>query len=420
MNKPADILTDTPTDVPADTTHAEATGSTPPSLSLLPIMFAVFSGTMGLMAFVAIAGPLARTLALEPWHIGTALTAGGLTWVVCARWWGGYSDKVGRRPVLLRGVGGFTLSYAALCVFIDVSLSTLLSATLVFIGLALLRGLVGAFYAAVPATSSALIADHIEPKKRASAMAAIGSASGAGMVIGPGFVGLLAPLSLTVPLYITAILPAIAWLVLWRTLPTTPPQNIRPSTPLRFSDIRLRRPMTIAFCAAFSVAIAQTTVGFLALDALDLEPNAAARVAGIALTLVGVALIISQTILRKLQWSPQRLIRYGSLVAAVGFGTTALAQSSWMIWVCFAVAASGMGWIYPSLSALAANSVNPGEQGVAAGTVASVQGAGVISGPIIGTLLYEVGIGLPYLLVSVLLFFGGLYAAGHVTATDTE
>ena len=407
-------------DQPAQTPLSDDKQESPPSLSLMPIMFAVFSGTMGIMAFVAIAGPLARTLALEPWHIGAAMTVGGFTWVICARWWGGLSDKVGRRPVLLRGVGGFTLSYAALCLFIDYSLSTLLAATLVFIGLALLRGIVGAFYAAVPATSSALIADHIEPKKRASAMAAIGSASGAGMVIGPGFVGLLAPLSLTIPLYITAILPAIAWLVLWRTLPATAPQNIRPSTHLKFSDERLRRPMAIAFCAAFSVAIAQTTVGFVALDALDLAPNDAARVAGIALTLVGVALVISQSVLRKLQWPPQRLIRYGSLVAAIGFGSTALAQTSWMIWASFAVAASGMGWIYPSLSALAANSVNPGEQGMAAGTVASVQGAGVISGPLIGTLLYEAGIGLPYLLVAALLFFGGLYAAGHVTAADAD
>jgi len=412
MSEPADTLTQ-----PHSSNNEP---DAPAAISLKPLMFAVFSGTMGIMAFVAIAGPLARTLALEPWHIGAAMTVGGLTWVICARWWGGLSDKVGRRPVLLRGVGGFTLSYAALCLFIDYSLSTLLAATLVFIGLALLRGVVGAFYAAVPATSSALIADHIEPKKRAASMAAIGSASGAGMVIGPGFVGLLAPLSLTVPLYITALLPAIAWLVLWKTLPKTPPQQIRPAAPLKFNDARLRRPMAIAFSAAFSVAIAQTTVGFVALDALNLAPNDAARVAGIALTLVGVALVVSQTILRKLQWPPQRLIRYGSLVAAIGFGSTAFAQTSWMIWVSFAVAASGMGWIYPSLSALAANSVNPGEQGVAAGTVGSVQGAGVITGPLIGTVLYEFGIGLPYLLVAALLFFGGLYAAGHVTAADND
>ena len=86
-------------------------------------------------------------------------------------------------------------------------------------------------------------------------------------------------------------------------------------------------PIVVAFVAAFSVSIAQVTVGFFALDVLQLDASAAAQVAGIALTVVGVALVLSQTLMRRLSWEPLNLIRVGAVIAAVGFAATALAAS---------------------------------------------------------------------------------------------
>ncbi|KID56065.1 MFS transporter [Pseudoalteromonas luteoviolacea] len=373
------------------------------------LMFETFACTMAVMAFAALAGPIARVIGLEAWQIGIAMTVAGLAWVLMARFWGRLSDKRGRRPIILFGLCGFVISYASLALFIDFSMKTAMVPTLAFIGLVVGRGVAGIFYAAVPTTSAALVADHVPPKQRTAAMAGIGAASAAGMVIGPGFVGLIGAYSLSIPLYITAILPAIALLVLWRVLPKIE-QHAKPDVQLvRLSDVRLRRPVAVAFVAAFSVAIAQITVGFFILDRLQLETSAAARSAGIALAIVGVALIVSQVAVQKLAWQPQRLILFGGLTAALGFIVAYFSLSSLILWVGYGLAGFGMGWIYPSLSALAANSVEPHEQGAAAGTVSAAQGLGIVTGPIVGTAIYGLDYGLPYALIAVMLIITALW-----------
>jgi MFS transporter, DHA1 family, tetracycline resistance protein len=165
----------------------------------------------------------------------------------------------------------------------------------------------------------------------------------------------------------------------------------------------LRWPMTVAFVAMFGVSIAQITVGFFAIDRLSLAPQAAARVAGLALTMVGVALIATQLLVRRLDWAPQRMIRIGALVGAIGFGSVMIVSATWMLMASFFVAAAGMGCVFPAFSAMASNAVDAREQGAAAGSVGAAQGLGIVLGPMAGTLLYETGPAAPYLLAAALL-----------------
>lgn len=366
------------------------------AFSMKPLMFETFVCTLAMMSFVALIGPIARVLGLAPWQAGLAVTVGGVAWVLFARRWGAASDRLGRRRVLLQGLGGFVLSYALLCAFIVVAL----------------RGTAGGFYAAVPATGAALIADHVPPEKRASAMATLGAASGIGMVAGPGVAGALAAHSLELPLFITALLPFIAFGVLWRALQRTEHHAAPDAATLKISDARLRRPLAVGFAAMFSVTIAQVVVGFFALDRLHLDTAAAARAAGIALTVVGVALILAQLLVRKLGWAPQRLIRIGGVVSAAGFGSVLFATSQPALWADYFVAAAGMGWVFPSVTALAANAVNANEQGATAGTVGAAHGLGMIAGPLVGTLVYDIDPGAPYALIAVLLVLVALWP-GH-------
>ncbi|WP_311267780.1 MFS transporter [Sphingobium sp. WCS2017Hpa-17] len=373
------------------------------SFSLKPLMFETFVCSMAMMAFVALAGPIARVVGLAPWQVGAAMTVAGVAWMVMARIWGAASDRRGRRKILLLGLGGFAVTYVLLSLFIDFALRTTMGPALAFIGLVVGRAVAGIFYAAVPATSTALVADHVPPGERGKAMAAIGASSAAGMVIGPGFAGLVGPINLSLPLYLTAFLPAVAFAVLWRVLPQQEQHAPPKADLLRLTDPRLRRPMTIAFVAMFSVAVAQITVGFFALDRLHLDPAGAAHAAGIALAAVGVALVLAQVVLRQLDWSPMTLIRLGAFIGGVGFAAVTLATSAPLLWACYAVAAFGMGWVYPSVSALAANAVNAHEQGAAAGSIAAAHGLGVILGPIVGSFVYTLDNGVPFALVGGLL-----------------
>lgn len=381
------------------------------SFNLTPLLITAGVGSMAMMAFVAVVGPMARLLGLSPWHVGTAVTAAGLAWMVMARFWGARSDCAGRRKVLLIALAGFSASYAALGLFMSVALAWVPAVMISFLGMAAARTAAGAFYAAVPPVCAALVADHTPPAERARAMSTVGAASAVGMVVGPGAAGLLAGWSLSAALIIIALLPLCALVAVWRFLPADTAHETRKRSTLKISDVRLRRPVTVAFVAMFGVVVAQVVVGFFALDRLGLSPNDAARVSGTALAIVGATLFISQMVLRRLNWPPSRFILIGGVVAAFGFALAAFAATPAMLWLAYAVVAAGMGWIYPSLSALAANAVEAHEQGAAAGAVAAAQGLGAVLGPLAGTLAYQTHSGAPYALSAAIILIAALWPA---------
>lgn len=375
---------------------------------LLTLMAAVFSGSLAMMAFVALIGPVARSAGLEPWQAGLTVTASGVMWMLSARPWGSASDRLGRRPVLMVGAVGFTLAYWALCLFVDGLLRWEVPVVVAVVGLVLLRALVGGTYAAIPAAGNALIADRVAPAQRAQAMAQLGTGSGAGLVVGPALAALLVPYGLSVPLLATAALPFLACVALWWLVPRVPPKPGPMRRRLALTDARLRRPLAVGFAAMFSVAIAQVSVGFYAMDRLGLSPEAAAQAAGAALMAVGVALVVSQGVASRLKIAPGRMVRIGTVVAALGFGSVLLADRGWMLAACYGVAALGMGWVFPGFAAMAANAVEASEQGAAQGAVGAAQGFGMVVGPVAGTLLYGVMPALPYALASALLLLVAL------------
>ena len=397
--------------MPNPATSIDAALPTSVSFNLRPLLIAHMACTMAMMACVSLIGPIARVLGLATWQAGAAVTVSGVIWMLLARPWGQASDRLGRRRVLLLGTGGFTLAYWALCVFIDASLQLLPAATLAFIGLVLGRGLIGVFYAAIPAAGYALIADNIEPAHRAKAMASLGAANACGLVLGPAIAALLARYSLSLPFYAMALLPMLGFVVLLTKLPRQELHLKQPPKAVNLSDPRLRRPLVVAFAAMLCVSIAQITVGFFALDRLQMNPADAAQTAGIALTMVGLALICSQLLVRKLEWPPLRMIRVGAIVSALGFAGSMFADTAWILWLCFFVSAAGMGWIFPSFAALAANAVEASEQGATAGSVGAAQGLGVVVGPLAGTLIYAVEPRLPYLVAAALLLLIALWPA---------
>ncbi|KAF0866092.1 MFS transporter [Pseudomonas sp. LD120] len=386
--------------LPLDTLQ---TGHAAPTFDLRPLLLANLTCTMAMMAFVSLIGPIARILGLATWQAGMAVTVSGVIWMLLARPWGRASDRLGRRRILLLGTGGFTLAFIALSLFIDLALHALPSALLAFAGLLLGRGLIGVFYAAIPVGGYALIADNIEPRHRARAMASLGAANACGLVLGPAIAALLARHSLSLPFYVLAVLPLLGFALLKARLPRQERHLKQPPKSVRLSDPRLRRPLLVGFVAMLCVAMAQITVGFFALDRLGMGPAEAAQTAGVALTLVGVALIASQLLVRKLEWPPLRMIRIGALVAALGFAGCIVAAQAWVLWLGFLVAAAGMGWIFPSFAALASNAVDAAEQGATAGSVGAAQGLGVVVGPLAGTLIYGQDPRLPYLLAALLL-----------------
>ncbi|WP_313422687.1 MFS transporter [Stenotrophomonas rhizophila] len=381
------------------------------------LVFAALTGTMAMMAFVAVVGPVVRLLGLAEWHAGLSVTAAGVLWMLSARRWGSLSDRIGRKRVLLIALAAYVLIYVAMAIFVHAALArppALWVSVLVLVGT---RALVGLFYAAVPPTAAALVADGAAPGQRASAMAKLGTANALGMVVGPAAAGWIAFHQLSLTLYIAAFLPLLSLAAIaWRLPPDAPLRTATPGPRARlgWTDARLRLPILAVFAAMVSVTIAQVTVGFFAIDRLHLSPADGARAAGLALTAVGVGLILAQVLVMKLVGvPPRRWIALGALVSGIGFASVALVDARWELLLAYAVAAFGMGFVFPSFQALAADSVQAHEQGAAAGTVASVQGLGMVIGPMLGTLLYQWRPSAPYLLVGALLLVLSVAAARH-------
>ncbi len=391
--------------------------STPSVPGLPALVFAALAGTMAMMSFVAVVGPVVRLLGLSEWHAGLSVTAAGVLWMLSARRWGGLSDRIGRKRVLLIALLAYALIYIMMAVFVDTALRSPPAVWFSVLALVGTRALVGLFYAAVPPTAAALVADAAPPGERAGVMAKLGSANALGMVIGPAAAGWVAYQSLSLTLYVAALLPLLALAAVAWGLPSAAAPAAaanRPRSTLAWHDARLRLPVLAVFLAMISVTIAQVTVGFFAIERLRLSPADGARMAGLALTAVGVGLILAQVGVMKLKGvPPRRWIAVGALVSGIGFASVALVQAPWQLLATYALAAFGMGFVFPSFQALAADSVDAHEQGAAAGAVASVQGFGMVIGPMVGTLLYRVTPSLPYLLVGVLLLTLSVAAALH-------
>ncbi len=319
--------------------------------------------------------------------------------------------------MLLIALAAYAVIYVALAVFVDVALTSPPAVWISVLVLVGTRALVGLFYAAVPPTAAAIIADQAAPGQRGSVMAKLGTANALGMVLGPAAAGWIAYQNLSLTLYVAALLPLLSLLMIWWRLPNTPPvapAHTGPKPTLGLGDARLRLPLLAVFVAMISVTIAQVTVGFFAIDRLQLSPADGARMAGLALTAVGVGLIFAQGLVMKLKdIRPTRWILVGALISGLGFASVALVSMPWQLLASYAFAAFGMGFVFPNFQALAADSVQAHEQGAAAGTVASVQGMGMVVGPMIGTLLYRWSPSAPYLLVGVVLLVLALSAAMH-------
>ncbi|THT97839.1 MFS transporter [Lampropedia puyangensis] len=370
------------------------------SFRLFPLLFAALVGSMAMMAYVAIIGPVVRELGIPEIVAGISMAVGGIFWMLMARPWGRVSDMKGRKPVLLIGLGVFSLAYAALAVFVDVALSNTFSVVLIASVLIIARTLIGAFYAAVPPTAAATIADHTPPAGRQQVMAKLGSANALGIVAGPAIVSLVSAQGLHWGFYATALLPLLGFIAIAFFLPNgIPPQPATEKSTeapsqqrlnkLPLFDPRLRLAMFTAFVAMMGVSIAQVSVGFFAMDRLGLNADQGARAAGHALTCVGIALMLSQQCVIRLKGiSLNQWVVVGAVVSALGFGSVLVIHHAWALLIAYGVGAFGMGFIFPSFQAMAANGVQAHEQGAAAGNVSAAQGLGMVLGPMIGTALY--------------------------------
>ena len=142
--------------------------------------------------FQAIAAPLIRQLSLPAVAIGGLFSLSALTSALTAPLWGRFSDRIGRKPVILIGLTSVFASNALFAFAVYLGETGVVVGLGTFLCLMAARGVYGLFGSGVPAPAQAAVTQGVEPAARVRRIGMMMSAFTLGSIIGPGFAGAIA------------------------------------------------------------------------------------------------------------------------------------------------------------------------------------------------------------------------------------
>jgi MFS family permease len=293
------------------------------------IVMSLFTVYMGLGVLNPLLAPLVRELGLSETQAGLIITLAALMFALGGPFWGGRSERWGRKPILLIGLLGFSIGFSLFALATHLGTRGVLAPTVVFALLVLARGVAGFLMGGVPVAAQAFIADTTSGQERTAGIALLGAANGLGFIAGPALGAALAGLGLLVPLYAAAVLPLFAALLVFTRLPHTVPRLRDEAQPrLEPSNARIRPWLLVGFTVIVALVGVQVTAGFLFQDRLNLTPQQTAQTLGAALVTVGIANVVAQLgIIRTFKIPPLTLLRVGLPLAVVGFAILAVAST---------------------------------------------------------------------------------------------
>lgn len=325
--------------------------------------------------------------------------------------WGSISDQIGRKPVMLVGMAGVTL-------------------TLVMFGFAnrlwmifLARTLSGILASAMMPTAMAYVGDCTGEKERGDAIGKLGGAMALGVILGPGIGGWLAGDSLTLPFFIAAGLSLVSLLLIAVILPESLSNQVRQATNKKvrlvdfgelwnalFSPIGIL--LLMAFIVSFGATNFQAIFGLYALKKFDFNPQQV----GTILVVVGIVSAIIQGLLTgpfTKRFGEAFMIKVTLLTNAVGFLVLLLANSYSTVLLTTGIYVLSHALLRPSVQALTSRKA-AGGQGAAMGLNSSFMSLGQIAGPIWAGVVFDVNMNYPYLSGAVILFLGFLISLFRV------
>ena len=380
---------------------------------LVIIFVTVFIDLLGFGIIIPLLPFYAESFGASAFIIGLLGTTVSLMQFLFSPIWGRWSDKIGRKPIILLGLMGSCLSYLALA----------LASSLVLIFVARIIG--GIAGANIP-TAQAYVADVTTPENRAKGMGMVGAAFGLGFIFGPAIGGLLSRLGPEAPMWFASALCFSNFVAAWFLLPESRQMSSETRTLGRMEAFRiaLTKPVLVMLLAVYFIVTAAFS-GFEATFALFSAARFGftAESIGFLFAFIGVVLAVVQGALvgkavKKV--GEARLIPAAILCIALGLGLVPFAWSVSTLLVSLGVIAVGMGFNSPSLSSMVSRLSDPDDQGGILGLASSLASLGRVVGPAWGGYLYDsYGMTAPYLsasglmLVAFAVSFFGLLRAHH-------
>ncbi|HEY2524175.1 MAG TPA: MFS transporter [Candidatus Binataceae bacterium] len=384
----------------SQTSKPAAAAARPDGASRLILFATVFFDLLGFGIVIPFLPMYAERLGIGAGAIGLLLSAYSMAQFIFAPLLGRLSDRIGRRPIIMLGLFGSSLSYV------------IYAFTNSFAGLLASRAVHGACAATI-STAQAYVADTTEEARRAQAMGMIGAAFGLGFVLGPAVGGVLGAVSLRTPVLFAAALTFANLIFAAVRLPeslalreTTRTTEGRARAGFRssFSLPRLlgrHRTLGLLFAIAFliTLAIAELEATF-ALTVPAVYGYAAAGVGGL-LAFAGLVQALAQGYLvGKLapRTGEAALVTAGAAALALGLAPLGSWPSHAALYGMLILIASGYGFGTTAVATLISRRTAGELQGEALGLNQSVLSLARVLGPLAGGMLYQaMGPAVPYL-----------------------
>ena len=335
--------------------------------------------------------------------------------------WGHWSDRIGRRPIMLMSVGGTCLGYL-IWIFAGNFWALVLSRV------------VGGMASGNLSVATAAIADVTPRETRAKGMALVGIAFGLGFIFGPaigglawtygggfsdhqsiGFFGLNPFSAAGIASFLLALLNFL-WLALRfrETLPIEKRDSLRPEKPGIFQlgkvdNIPVRRSCLAYFYYMISFSGMEFTLTFLAVERFVYTPADNTRM----FLLIGLTLIVAQGVLVRRLAGPvgeRNLALCGVVFGATAFCCLAMAGEETLFYVGLLLMSVGVAFTSPTLTALASLHSSESRQGFHLGVFRSSGSLARAIGPLLaGVAYFQFGSVIAYASGAVLLLLPAIF-----------
>jgi len=378
--------------------------------NVLLLCVAIFMSMIGFGMIFPLLPTLASTLGATKTEIGVIATSFALTRTLLVRPFGAFSDKIGRKPMLIYGFVGY-----------GIFMSSFAFAHSTYM-LMFLRGMQGVCSASVWPAASAFIADSVKPSERGKAMGYLGMSTSVGLMFGPAFGGFLKDFyGMQIPFLlcglITGTIAILIKIMIKETVKDPKPMGkkrelIRTRNPFGwvkadYEEIKshtMSRTIFSIFIAGFIFNFAYALIEPLLPVFVTEKIGASATEVGIAFTAAGIVGSFVRPIAGSLadRMGRKKPIVIGSLYSGIMTLPMAFIRSSTDMIAIMGIRAFGWAMSDPATMALLTDVSDDKKRGKLFGLYQLSSGLGWIMGPVIGGAIYDLKGGeFPFLLTAI-------------------
>ncbi|MBP6122744.1 MULTISPECIES: Tet(A)/Tet(B)/Tet(C) family tetracycline efflux MFS transporter [Providencia] len=314
-------------------------------------------------------------------HYGILLALYAIVQVFCAPILGKWSDKFGRRPILLLSLIGAALDYTLLAVSS--------SLWMLYIG-RLISGITGA----TGAVAASVIADTTTPTDRTKWFGRLGAAFGVGLIAGPVIGGFAGQYSPHLPFVIAAILNACTFIVVFiifndkkKDVKSDNSASIEHTPNHFYHAVKPILLLLLVFFTAQLIGQIPATTWVLFTESRFQWDSMAV---GLSLAGLGVMHALFQAFMAGAitkRFSEKTTIIVGFIADGTAFILLSLITQGWMIIPTLILLAGG-GIALPALQGLMSTQVNQQNQGKLQGILVSLTNISGVIGPLIFSFIF--------------------------------